>query len=297
MGHRGELHVAVVGREQRHKDVHALQRRRPAVPAAAHRPARREPRRRSDRDRFNGGTQFVVSAAGKSGPALFLFATEAGTILGWSPAVDPTTAIQGVATPGAVYKGLAIAGSTIYATDFHNGRVDVFDGSFHPVKTPGAFTDPKLPQDFAPFGIQNIGGNIFVTYAKQAPEGDDEVAGPRLGVVDEYDATGRLLQRVAKGGRLNAPWGLAMAPESFGKAGGDLLVGNFGDGRINAFRMKHDGRFEPDGRLRGTDHRPISIDGLWGIGFGNGANPDRSTRSTSPPDPMTRTTASSASSR
>jgi uncharacterized protein (TIGR03118 family) len=221
---------------------------------------------------FNGGKQFIVSAGGKSGPALFLFATESGAILGWSPVVDRANAVEGVVSPGAVYKGLAIAGDTLYATDFHNGRVDVFDGSFHVVSAPGAFTDQKLPRDFAPFGIQNLGGNIFVTYAKQSPGSDDEVDGPRLGFVDEFDATGNLLQRVAERGRLNAPWGLAMAPASFGRAGGDLLVGNFGDGRINAFSLKHNGRFEPDGQLRGTGHQPLTIDGLWGIGFGNGAN-------------------------
>ena len=138
----------------------------------------------------------------------------------------------------AEYKGLAIAstdkGDFLYATDFHNRRVDVFDGQFNLVNLAGAFTDPGIPRRYAPFGIQNIGGDIFVTYAKVGPTGDD-VGGHGHGFVDQYDASGTLLARVATRGSLDSPWGLAMAPNEFGRFSGDLLVGNFGNGKINAY--------------------------------------------------------------
>ncbi|TMB49217.1 MAG: TIGR03118 family protein, partial [Deltaproteobacteria bacterium] len=180
----------------------------------------------------NTGSSFVVG----SGPALFLFATEEGKILGWNAALG-TTAQVAVDRSGddAIFKGLAIAGDRLYATDFHNGQVDVFDGSFGQVDMPGAFVDPSIPPGFAPFGIQNVGGDIFVTYAKQDADREDDVAGPGLGFVDEFDTSGTFLGRVATRGQLNSPWGLAMAPAAFGRFGGDLLVGNFGDGRITAF--------------------------------------------------------------
>ena len=220
---------------------------------------------------FNGGTGFVVSKEGSSGPARFMFATEAGKIRGWSPAVPPpplstqSFVVVNRSDEGAVFKGLAILGDRIYATDFHNAKVDVFDSKFHQVQ--GGFVDPSLPKGFAPFGIQAIGNNIFVTYAKQDADAHDEVDGQGLGFVDEYSADGTLITRVASRGHLNAPWGVALAPRNFGFAGGDLLVGNFGDGRINAFGAL----FQPVGRLLGTDGKPLTIDGLWGIGFGNGS--------------------------
>ena len=140
---------------------------------------------------------------------------------------------------GAIYKGLAIAttaaGTFLYAADFHNARVDVFDGTFAPVIAPGAFTDPGLPKGFAPFGIQNLQGRIYVAYAKQDANAEDEIAGEGLGFVDVFDTSGMLLARVASRDALNAPWGLAIAPAGFGRFSGNLLVGNFGDGRINAF--------------------------------------------------------------
>jgi uncharacterized protein (TIGR03118 family) len=132
---------------------------------------------------------------------------------------------------------------------------------------PGAFRDPAIPDRFAPFGIQNIDGDIFVTYAKQDAAAEDDVAGRHLGYVDEFDTSGNLVRRVASRGPLNSPWGVAPAPRSFGRAGGALLIGNFGDGRINAYDP-HDGRFV--GALRAANRRPLRIDGLWALRFGNG---------------------------
>ena len=224
---------------------------------------------------FNGSTGFVVHSGSSSGPARFLFSSEAGTITGWNPAVPPppasTQAQTAVTVPGAIFKGLAIAdtatGPQIYASDFHNGVVDVWDANFAPVKRPGAFTDPALPAGYAPFGIQAMTGGIVVTYAKQDADAEDEVAGPGKGFVDVYDTSGTLLRRFASRGALNAPWGIAPAPQGFGAASGALLIGNFGDGRINAYDL-FDGRFL--GALRGRHGRPIAVDGLWALEFGNG---------------------------
>ena len=229
---------------------------------------------------FNGSSGFVVSdGQGHSGPARFMFATETGKIRGWNPNVPPpslsTHAMVAVnrSSLGAVYKGLAIdpTSAQIYATDFHNGRVDVFNSSFQLVHPSGGFVDPNLPAGYGPFGIQNIGGNIFVTYAKQDADRMDDVPGLGFGVVDEYTTDGTLITRVATGGELNAPWGLALAPSNFGQFSGDLLIGNFGDGKIHAFKPQLNGSFTQVGVLAGTNGKPIVIDGLWGIGFGNGA--------------------------
>jgi uncharacterized protein (TIGR03118 family) len=225
---------------------------------------------------FNGSaTDFVVSQGGKSGSARFLFATESGQILGWSPTVNGTTAITGAdsSAGGAVYKGLAIAADRLYATDFHNGRVDVFDKSFAPVSLP--FQDPKLPKGYAPFGIQALAGSIFVTYARQDAARKDDVAGAGAGYVDQFTTDGQLVARVASGGRKNAPpnapWGLAMAPASFGVFSGDLLIGNFGNGRISAYQDRGGGKWVYKGQLRHGDQTLIAIDGLWAIAFGNDA--------------------------
>jgi uncharacterized protein (TIGR03118 family) len=225
----------------------------------------------------NPGPHFMVSSGASSGPALFIFATEDGKILGWNPAVPPpppslhAQVAVDRSDAGAVYKGLAIAGDLLYATDFHNGRVDVFDGSWNHVSLPGAFADPNIPGGFAPFGIQNIGGTIFVTYAKQNAAKHDDVAGQGLGFVDMFDTSGGFLGRVATRGQLNSPWGLAMAPASFGRFGGDLLVGNFGDGQINAYELQPNGIFEHRGELRGANGKALAIDGLWSLQFGKGA--------------------------
>lgn len=222
----------------------------------------------------NSGGDFVVSSDGKSGPSLFIFSTEAGRIAGWNPNVNSNAAILAVdrSGVGAVYKGLTMAstpqGSRLYATDFHNARVDVFDGHFNRIDAPGAFVDRDIPAGYAPFGIQAIGGSIFVTYAQQNADRHDDVAGPGHGFVDMYDTSGKLLGRVASRGTLNSPWGLATAPAGFGPFAGDLLVGDFGDGRINAF-APHDGTFSFAGQLA-SNGGPITIDGLWSLQFGHG---------------------------
>ena len=220
---------------------------------------------------FNTGTGFVVTSGANSAPARFIFDSEDGLIRGWNPAVEATNAVVSPAdpVPGAIYKGLAISGGMLYAADFHNGLVDVFDGSWALVNQ---FTDPGLPAGYAPFGIQAIGSRIFVAFAKQDDDAEDEVAGQGLGFVDVFDTAGNLVARVAQRGQLNAPWGLALAPADFGRFSGDLLVGNFGDGEISAFEPQANGHFEFRGQLRNGSGQPIAIDGLWALGFGNGAN-------------------------
>jgi uncharacterized protein (TIGR03118 family) len=220
---------------------------------------------------YYGGTKFLVPNGAASVPALFIFATLSGTIQGWPPGTGAAVVAADGSKWGAVYTGLAIAGDWLYAADFHNGRVDVINGAWKYVKKPGAFSDPWLPKGYSPFGIQNLGGNIFVAYAKVDPKSGDEQAGKGLGIVDEFSPDGALVGRVATGGKLNAPWGLAWAPAGFGKASGALLVGNFGDGRINVFRQNKHARWKKSGQLLTADHKPLWIEGLWGIGFGNGA--------------------------
>jgi len=228
---------------------------------------------------FNGGTGFAVSNGTATAPARFIFATEEGTILGWSPAVALTQAVVAVdnAAGGAVYKGLAIAstaaGDRLYAANFHAGTVDVFDAGFHPVSA--GFSDVALPSGYAPFGIRNLGGTIYVTYALQDADRKDDVAGVGHGFVNAFDTDGHLLRRVASRGRLNSPWGLALAPPDFGQFGGNLLVGNFGDGHINAFdlqRFEANGELQERGQLHAANGPPVTIDGLWALAFGNGAS-------------------------
>jgi uncharacterized protein (TIGR03118 family) len=224
---------------------------------------------------FNGSNDFVVGSGNTTGPSRFIFATEDGVIAGWSPTVDMTHAIRVVdnsASTGAVYKALALSaggnGSLLYAADFHNNKIDVFDREFKPVTLSGdAFTDPDLPAGFAPFGLQAIQGDIYVAYAKQDADKRDEVAGRGLGFIDVFDPNGHLIRRVVSQGALNAPWGMTLAPAGFGKFANHLLVGNFGDGTINAYDLAT-GHFA--GRLKEADRRPIKIEGLWGIAFGNG---------------------------
>jgi uncharacterized protein (TIGR03118 family) len=210
------------------------------------------------------GTAFHLS----SGQApRFLFDTESGTVLGWR---SGSAAEVVFTSPGSIFKGLAILGDTLYATDFAQCRVLALDGTFTPLPTAGGFADESIPEDYCPFGIQAIRGSIFVTYALRG--GVDDVAGVSHGFVREFNASGSLVAEVATHGTLNSPWGLAMAPAGFGKFSGCLLVGNFGDGIINAYCVDTQGAFRPRGRLQSVDGGTIHVDGLWGIGFGNGAS-------------------------
>jgi uncharacterized protein (TIGR03118 family) len=152
-------------------------------------------------------------------------------------------------------------------TDFHNRRVEVYDAHFARINRPGAFQDDAIPANFAPFGIQNVNGDIVVTYAKQDSDAEDDVAGPGLGFVDVFDAKGALVKRLITRGALNAPWGVAMAPASFGRFGGALLIGNFGDGAINAYNPVTG---QSLGALSDSAGKALHLDGLWGISFGNG---------------------------
>jgi uncharacterized protein (TIGR03118 family) len=219
----------------------------------------------------NSSSNFVITNGVTSAPATFIFSTENGQILAWTSTVSGNVAMQEASSTDAVYKGLAIAGDRLYATDFHHGRVDVFDGSFQPVNTPGAFVDPGIPAGYAPFGIQNVNGTIIVTYAKQDSDRHDDVAGQGHGFVDMFSTTGTFLGRVATHGQLNSPWGIAKAPATFGRFGGDLLIGNFGDGQISAYEPQADGSFELVGQLRTSDRQVLAIDGLWALQFGKGA--------------------------
>jgi uncharacterized protein (TIGR03118 family) len=224
---------------------------------------------------FNDSSDFVVTGNDVSGPSAFIFATEDGTISGWNSDIDAAHAVLAVdnSSTGAVYKGIAIAANGtdrfLYATDFHNNKIDVFDKDFRPTTLSCSFVDHRMPAGFAPFGIHNVRGNLYVTYAKQDAVRHDDVAGKGLGVVDVYNANGCLIRRMITRGQLNAPWGIAVAPTDFGKFSNTLLISNFGDGLINAYDMVS-GHFQ--GALREAKGKPLGIDGLWGIAFGNGVN-------------------------
>ncbi len=217
------------------------------------------------------GAVFNGDAASYNGDR-FIFASEDGVIAGWrNPPLGTTAETLFSSSTGAIYKGLAngsMGGHTyLYATDFHNGHIDVYPGAGAPAVT-GTFTDPTIPSGFAPFGIQNIGGMLYVTYAKQDASGEDDVAGAGNGFVDIYNLNGDLQKRLVSMGALNSPWGLALAPHGFGTFGGDLLVGNFGDGMVNAYDPMTGKWLD---MLHNPDGSALSIDGLWGLIFGNGA--------------------------
>jgi uncharacterized protein (TIGR03118 family) len=216
---------------------------------------------------YSGGRGFVVRSGGVAGPARFIYACEDGTIRGWSPTVPngwSTEAVVAVdeGAKGTIFRGIALGPDRLYATDFHNDRVLVFDGRWRPVVRRGAFLDPQIPTWYAPFGITVANAHVFVTYASPAPVNGNDA--PTGGYVDEFDLDGRLVARVAQMGQLNEPWGLAVAPS------GKLLVANFGSGRINSYVRRAPGWFFT-GQLRRRDGKPIAISGLWGIAFGNGA--------------------------
>jgi len=221
---------------------------------------------------FNPTASFEV-ASGR--PAFFIFVTEDGTISGWNPKVNPTNAIRMVNRPGdAIYKGLAIAqtgkGTFLYATNFKTGNVEVFDSRFHLVKLSSpAFRNPNLPDtvNWSAFGIQNVGGNIVVTYANRLPGDTDEHHGPGLGRVAIFDTDGRFLSELQPGPWMNAPWGIALSPSDFGAFSHRLLIGNFGSGNIHAFNP-FTGRHE--GQLMDPNGEPLFIDSVWALGFGSG---------------------------
>jgi uncharacterized protein (TIGR03118 family) len=225
---------------------------------------------------FQGSGAFTLS---DGSPALFLFATEDGTISGWNPqagtqsiiavneSVDPADGDEKLGL-GAVYKGLAIGfsnhGPTLYAANFRHNSVDMFDKNFNTI---GSFTDKHLPPGYAPFNVQVLDNKLFVTFALQNGVKHDDVGGAHHGFVDEFDLNGNFIARIASGGTLDSPWGMAIAPSKFGTFAGDLLVGNFGDGTINAFDLKND-MFV--GKLTGADGKPIVIGDLWAITPGGG---------------------------
>jgi uncharacterized protein (TIGR03118 family) len=227
---------------------------------------------------FNPTNDFVVHGSdGSSGVARFLFVGESGHLTGWAPNVPATSpppsteAQDAVVTPGANYKGLAFGqtqgGPLLYAANFSARTVDVYNGIFQRVITEGNFEDPQLPPRFAPFNVAVLNGKVYVAYAKQDAEKEDEVAGRGLGRVDVFDLDGVLLHRMSQHGALNAPWGLTIAPTGFGKFSGDLLVGNFGDGRIHAYNPT---TLRLTGTVRNRHHNPVTIDGLWALIPGNG---------------------------
>jgi uncharacterized protein (TIGR03118 family) len=232
---------------------------------------------------WNPTTTFVVPGTGTPGTAAsFIFATEDGTVSAWANGVTANNqAVVAVdnSSSGAVYKGLVFGtnprGVFLFATNFNSGNVDVFapNGSagFRPatnVEVTGTFTDPNLPAGYAPFGIENIDGNLFVTFAKQDADRHDDVAGPGNGFVDVFDTDGNLLRRFASRGRLNSPWGMTRASFAFGRFSGLILVGNFGNGKINVFSSQ--GQFIDE--LDRPNGKPLVIDGLWKLILGGGRN-------------------------
>ncbi len=217
---------------------------------------------------------FVVSEGAKSGPSVFLFATTDGNIDGWSPGVDRTHALIGATHAGAVYTGLAIGkdanGDTLlYAADFAHNAIDVYDSNFQPVTTlKGDFTDPNLPAGYRVFNVQAVNNQLYVEYAPFDPATGGVLPGAGNGLVDVYNADGQLRQELIRGGRLNDPWGVALAPANFGAFSDDLLVGNFGGGNINAFNPTT-GKFV--GELKTAAGKPFEVEHLWALEFGNGS--------------------------
>jgi uncharacterized protein (TIGR03118 family) len=213
---------------------------------------------------FNDGSQFNGD--------LFLFGSEDGTISGWRPSLGTNAEVLQTALPSNSYKGLTLesvsGNSYLFAADFEDAQIDVLKGSAGAPDLSGSFTDPNLPSGYAPFNIQNLGGTLYVTYAVVGPDGDD-VAGAGNGIVNAFDAQGNLVRRIATGGVLDSPWGLAIAPTSFGDLAGKLLIGNFGDGTIHAFDPGSTDSLL--GALTDGAGHPVSIDGLWALLPGNGA--------------------------
>jgi uncharacterized protein (TIGR03118 family) len=220
---------------------------------------------------FSGSTtDFMVSEGANNGPARFIFSTEDGEVCGWAPNVDLLKAICPVTMADAIYKGLAVAtgedgAERLYATDFHNSRIDVYDASFKKVMTSGDWTDPTMPADFGPFGIAALDGRIYVSYTRQDADHEDDL--PGRGIVDVFDTEGHFLRRGAAQAGLDSPWGMVIAPPDFGHFGNRLLVSNFGDGTITAYDVKSGNYL---GKVRNADGTTFKRHGIWGIAFGNG---------------------------
>lgn len=220
---------------------------------------------------FNPTSGFLLSQGGRTGPALFVFAAESGNITAWNQSGDLTKAVVVAHTPQAVYKGLTMAspGSRhlLLAADFHHARIDVFNQQFDRVTRPHAFPSRGVPAGYAPFDVSDLGGKVYVTYAKQDATATDDVAGPGHGFVNVFSERGRYLETLVRRGALDSPWGLAIAPSGFGPFAGKLLVGNFGNGRVHVVD-RHSGRVVAT--LRNSMGRPVVIDGLWALYPGNG---------------------------
>lgn len=217
----------------------------------------------------NYGSSFVITANGVSAPAKYLFANLDGTINAWNDAVDPSSAIVVAdrSAEGAVYTGITMTnqrtGNFIVAANFAGRSIDVFNGQFQLV---ASITDPDTSSRFSPFNVQEINGQIFVALAQPGDDGEEET-GPGLGAIAVIDIASRTVRKFTAGGTLNAPWGMVFAPSTFGELSNLILVGNFGDGRINAFDPAT-GAFK--GQLLGLDGQPVEIEGLWGLAFGAG---------------------------
>jgi len=216
---------------------------------------------------------FLVDTSSGPSSAQFIYATEEGTIDAWATANKNRhpVVVADRSSLGSSYKGLALAkvGNTpfLYAANFSRGRIDVFDSTFKVVRLSGGFVDPKLPRNYSPFNIQKIGSQLFVAYAKHNTGDSEEIAGASTGVIDIFNTDGTFVKRFAAGKTLNAPWGMAQAPSNFADFSNDILIGNFGDGRISAFD-RVTGAFQ--GQLQDSGGDAIEIDGLWGLAFGNG---------------------------
>jgi uncharacterized protein (TIGR03118 family) len=221
---------------------------------------------------FAGGTGFPVTENGVTMNSFFVFVGEDGAITGWNPSLDLNHAVVAVdnSASGAVYKGAALAptssGTSLFVANFNSGHIEVYDSSFNNVTPAGAFTDRAIPKTYAPFNVQNVGGQLYVTYARQNAAKHDDVAGAGHGFVDVFNTSGKLVRRLQRGGFLNSPWGVAVAPSSWGRLAGDILVGQFGNGRIDLFSPKN-GVFL--GLLRNNTGQIEAIDGLWALSPGN----------------------------
>lgn len=214
----------------------------------------------------NTTTSFPVTGSLGTGSARFIFATLGGAITAWTPAAEATASVVVATTPGASYTGLTMintpAGPELLAANFAQGRIDVFDSSFHPLSTPGLFRGINIPKGFSPFNVQAIGNFVYVSYAKIDPATGRSVDGRGLGFVTRFTPDGKHWKRIAARGELNAPWGLALVPAGFGSLTGKLLIGNFGDGHIGVYEPN---KWHFRGFLAGENGRPVQIDRLWAL--------------------------------